>query len=175
MDIPSQTVLETPRLVLRKFTSDDAAFILNLLNQPSFVRYIGDKGVRTLEDARRYIEEGPVQSYQRYGFGLYLVEQKQTTTPMGLCGLLKRESLEDFDLGFAFMPAYWSKGYATEAAQAVLHAAKNDWGLHRVVAMTAVDNHASMKLLGRLGFVFEGMTQLAEQESEVRLFGKALE
>ena len=174
MEDASLTILETGRLVLRKLTPDDAAFILDLLNQPSFIRFIGDKGVRTLEDARRYIQDGPAQSYQRYGFGLYLVERKQDAIPIGICGLLKRESLEDFDLGFAFLPAYWSKGYAMEAAQAVLNAARNDGGLLRIVAITSVENHASMKLLGKLGFAFEGMMRLAEDEPEVRLFGKTL-
>ncbi len=174
MEDASLTILETGRLVLRKLTPDDAAFILDLLNQPSFIRFIGDKGVRTLEDARRYIQDGPAQSYQRYGFGLYLVERKQDAIPMGICGLLKRESLEDFDLGFAFLPAYWSQGYATEAAQAVLKAARDDAGLLRIVAITSLETHASMKLLGKLGFVFEGMMRLAEDEPEVRLFGKTL-
>ncbi|HMB91583.1 MAG TPA: GNAT family N-acetyltransferase [Rhodothermales bacterium] len=174
MENPSLTILETGRLVLRKLTSNDAAFILDLLNQLSFIRYVGDKGVRTLEDARHFIESGPVQSYQRYGFGLYLVEEKQSATPMGICGLLKRETLEDFDLGFAFLPTYWSQGYATEAGQAVLNAAKANHGLHRVVAITNVDNHASMSVLGRLGFAFEGMMQMAEEKPEIRLFGKAL-
>lgn len=174
MEDPEEIVLETRRLALRTFTPADASFILDLLNQASFIRYIGDKGVRTLDDARRYIQDGPLQSYQRYGFGLYVVEEKQTATPIGMCGLLKRESLEDCDLGYAFLPDYWSQGYATEAAQAVVDYAQYDLGLHRVVAITAVDNEASIKLLNKLGFVFERVVPFPDDKSKSRLFGKTL-
>ena len=101
-------VLETPRLVLRWVTTDDAPFIFELLNEPSFLQYIGDKGVRSLEDARNYILTGPVASYQRFGFGLYLVLLKESGTPIGMCGLLKRDSLPDVDVGYAYRPAFWS-------------------------------------------------------------------
>ena len=112
------TVLETKRLILRRLCADDAEFILELLNQPSFLRYIGDKGVRNTEDAIRYIQTGPVASYDRFGFGLYLVELKESDVSIGMCGLLKRETLPDVDIGFAFLPGYWSQGYAFEAAAA---------------------------------------------------------
>ena len=118
------TVLETERLSLRQFTVDDAQFILTLLNEPSFLRYIGDKQVRNLEDARQYILNGPVASYERNGFGLYLVELKESYTPIGMCGFLKREELPDPDIGFAFLPEFWSKGFAFEAAAAVLEDAR---------------------------------------------------
>ena len=102
-------VIETPRLARRRLTTDDADFILELLNEPSFLRYIGDKGVRTREDAGRYILAGPMASYERFGFGLYRVERKDGGEPIGICGLLKRDSLEDVDVGFAFLPRAWSK------------------------------------------------------------------
>ena len=109
-------VLETDRLILRWLSTDDAEFILELLNEPSFLQYIGDKGVRTLEDARNYILNGPVDMYARLGFGLYLTELKERGVPLGICGLLKRDGLEDVDIGFAFLPRFWAKGYAYESA-----------------------------------------------------------
>jgi ribosomal-protein-alanine N-acetyltransferase len=112
-------VLTTPRLALRELTETDAPFMLQLLNEPSFIRNIGDRGVRTVEDAREYITNGPQASYARFGFGLYLVELRPALTPIGICGLLKRDQLPEPDIGFAFLPAYWSQGYAKEAAAAV--------------------------------------------------------
>jgi RimJ/RimL family protein N-acetyltransferase len=167
---PVLTVLETNRLVLRKLTDADAGFIIDLLNQPSFLRYIGDKGVRNTEDAVRYIQTGPIASYERFGFGLYLVELKETDVPIGMCGLLKRETLPDADVGFAFLPDYWSQGYAFEAASAVMTYGREDLGLPRIVAITALDNSASIKLLEKLGLEFEAVIKLPEQ-GEVRLFG----
>jgi RimJ/RimL family protein N-acetyltransferase len=112
-------LLETSRLELRRLSEDDAPFILALLNEPSFIRNIGDRGVRTIDDARGYIAQGPMASYARFGFGLYLVELREPRTPIGICGILKRDQLPDPDIGFAYLPAYWSKGCAREAAEAV--------------------------------------------------------
>ena len=165
------TVLETERLVLRKLHADDAEFIVGLLNQPSFLRYIGDKEVRNNEDAVRYIETGPIASYERFGFGLYLVELKETGVPIGMCGLLKRDSLPDVDIGFAFLPDYWSRGYAFESAAAVMDYGRETLRLRRIVAITSPDNDASIKLLEKIGLRFERMIKLAEDQPEVRLFG----
>ena len=121
-------VLETPRLSLRRFTTADAAFVLRLLNEPSFIQYIGDRGVRTLDDAAGYIEQGPVASYRRHGFGLYLVELKDGT-PIGTCGVLKREELDHADLGFSLVPEFWSQGFAFEAAHEVKLYARDLLGL----------------------------------------------
>lgn len=165
-------VLETDRLVLRRMTAGDAGFILGLVNEPSWLRFIGDRGVRTLEDARRYIADGPVASYERFGFGLYLAELKEGRVPAGICGLIKRESLEDVDLGFAFLPEFWGRGYARESAAAVLDYGRGRLGLKRVVAVTAVDNHASIRLLEKLGFSFERMVRLSEGDEEVKLFAR---
>lgn len=165
------TVLETERLVVRRLTGYDAAFMLDLLNQPSFIRFVGDRGVRTVEDAIAYIRDGPVRSYVHNGFGMYLVELKETAVPIGICGLLKRETLDDVDVGFAFLPAYWSQGYAFESARAVLNFAKDVLLLKRVVAITSVDNESSIKLLEKLGLRFEGMIRMSGEESELRLFG----
>jgi RimJ/RimL family protein N-acetyltransferase len=163
-------VLETERLILRRLEIGDAEFILGLLNDPSFLRFIGDKGVRTLDDARRYISDGPIASYERFGFGLYLTERKDDGAPIGICGLLKRESLADVDVGFAFLPRFWSKGYAFEAASAVMAHGRNVLGLGRIVAITSPDNEASIRLLEKLGMRFESMVRLSEDSSEIRLF-----
>ncbi|HSE15598.1 MAG TPA: GNAT family N-acetyltransferase [Pyrinomonadaceae bacterium] len=165
------TVLETGRLLLRRMTVDDAQFILTLLNEPSFLRYIGDKQVRNLEDARRYILNGPVASYERHGFGLLIVELRDSHTPIGICGLLKREELPDPDIGFALLPDFWSKGFAFEAATAVLNDARDR--LSRVLAITSLDNEASIGLLQRLGFRFDRVTKLSEQGEQLRLFSLA--
>ena len=164
------TVLETDRLVLRRLSAEDAEFILELLNQPSFLRYIGDKGVRTTEDAVRYIQTGPVASYERFGFGLYLVEMKETKVPIGMCGLLKRDTLPDADVGFAFLPDYWSQGYAFEAASSVMTYGRQVLGLRRIVAITSLDNDPSIRLLKKIGMKFEGLITPSEELGEVRLF-----
>jgi RimJ/RimL family protein N-acetyltransferase len=154
-------VLETPRLVLRWVTTDDAPFIFELLNEPSFLQYIGDKGIRSLEDARNYILTGPVASYQRFGFGLYLVLLKESGTPIGMCGLLKRDSLPDVDVGYAYRPPFWSNGYAFEAASAVLAHGREVFGLRRIVAITSPDNAGSRALLEKLGLHYEGTLSLS--------------
>jgi ribosomal-protein-alanine N-acetyltransferase len=151
------TVLETERLILRHFNADDAPFIVALLNEPSFLHYIGDKKVRTLDDARQYIATGPIPSYERHGHGLYQVELKDSRSPIGMCGLLKREELPEPDIGFAFLPAFWNKGFAFEAAAAVLTDARQRLQLDRILAIVNPDNTASIKLLEKLGLRFEGM------------------
>lgn len=174
MDAPDargELVAETDRLLIRRMVEDDAPFIFDLLNQPSFLRYIGDRHVRTEEDARAYIRNGPVESYRVNGHGLYTVELKEPRTPVGMCGLLKRPTLADVDIGFAFLPAYWSQGYARESARAVLAHAEA-LGLKRIVAITSVDNESSIRLLERLGFVFEGMVKTTEDGADVRLFAR---
>jgi RimJ/RimL family protein N-acetyltransferase len=162
-------VVTTARLRLRRLTPDDAEFMLRLLNDPSYVRNIGDRGVRNTEDARHYIASGPVDSYDRHGFGLYLVELSSTGEPIGICGLLKRDSLPLPDLGFALLPSYWSRGYAFEAASAVVRHARKDHGLSHLLAITSPDNEASIALLTKLGFRDEGTTDWSGGE-EVRLF-----
>lgn len=163
-------VLETNRLVLRWISTDDAEFILELLNEPSWIQFIGDKGVRTLEDARNYILKGPLEMYARLGFGLYLVELKEEGIPIGISGLIKRDALEDVDIGFAFLPRFWAKGYAYESASAVMEYGKDVIGLNRIVAITSPNNHSSAKLLEKLGLQFERMVKFSNDSQEVRLF-----
>ena len=167
-------VLETDRLILRRLSVEDSAFILELVNEPSWLRFIGDRGVRTLEDARGYILKGPVEMYGRHGFGLYLTELKADGAPIGLCGLIKRESLEDVDIGFAFLPRFWGKGYAYEAAAAVLAYGRSAFGLERLVAITSPDNHGSIKVLEKIGLKFERMVRMSEGEPELKLFAHEL-
>ncbi len=165
-------VLETERLVLRRLTTDDAPFILELLNDPAFLRYIGDKGVRTQADACRYIETGPMASYERHGFGLYRVELKDGGEPIGMCGLLRRDYLPDVDIGFALLARHRAQGYAFEAASAVLVHARDTLGLKRVLAITSPANVTSISLLEDLGFRFERMARPAENEAEVEVFSR---
>jgi len=167
-------VLETKRLVLRRFELDDAQFILELVNDPDWLRFIGDKSVRNLEDARGYIQKCPMDMYARHGFGLYCVELKSDATPIGMCGLLKRDTLEDVDIGFAFLPRFRSQGYGREAAQATLAYGADVLGLKRIVATTTPDNDASGRLLGKIGLRFERMFAVPGENREVRLYGCSL-
>jgi len=164
-------VIETNRLTHRKLTLDDAEFILDLLNQPSFIQFIGDRGVRTLEDAREYLSKRLIESYERFGFGLYLTLLKVGQIPIGICGLVKRDSLDDIDIGFAFLPQYWLKGYAFESASAVLTYAKNTLGIKRIVGIATPDNHGSIRVLEKIGLQFERMVKLSADDGELKLFG----
>lgn len=163
-------VLETRRLRLRRFVPDDDAFIVELLNDPGWIRFIGDRGVRSLEDARRYIAGGPVAMYARYGFGLYLTELRDSSVPIGMCGLIKRDGLEDVDIGFAFLPAYRGQGYALEAAQATMEYGMRTLRLPRIVAITTPDNDSSIKLLEKIGMHPEGSIRLPGDAEELSLF-----
>jgi RimJ/RimL family protein N-acetyltransferase len=167
---PKLKVLETKRLILRQFSRADAGLILELLNEPSFLQNIGDRGVRTLSDAERYIESGPVASYARNGFGLYLVLLKKSNASIGMCGLIKRDSLEDVDVGYAFLPRYWSKGYAIESVLGVMEYAKNIVHLKRVVAIVDPNNQASIRVLEKAGFTLEKMVRLSTDDIELKLF-----
>lgn len=168
-DIPVK-VLETERLILRQLAPNDAEFILELLNEPSFIRNVGDKGVRAAADACTYILSGPVASYEQFGFGLYLVELKESSTPVGICGLVKRAALADVDLGFAFLPKFWSKGYAVESALAVKTYARQVIELKRIVAVTVPDNQSSIRVLEKIGFRFERTVSLSDDGQELKLF-----
>lgn len=160
-------VLATERLHLRQLHEGDADFIFRLLNDPSWLRHIGDRGVRSVEDARRYIAEGPVAMYVKLGFGLFLVERRSDGASMGLCGLLKRDGLDDVDIGFAFFPEFGGQGYALEAARATLDYGFRQHGLQRIVAITAQGNAASIRLLEKLGLSFERMIALPGKPDEI--------
>ncbi len=165
-------VLETERLILRWITADDVEFIHALMNEPSYLRFIGDKGIRTIADACEYILNGPVDSYENFGYGLYLTELKEDGAPVGICGLVNRELIEDVDIGFAFLPKYWAMGYAHESAKAVITYGKTVVGLKRIVAITAADNQSSIRLIEKIGMRFEKMVSLSADEADVKLFSR---
>lgn len=166
--------IDTPHLRLRRLCAADAPFMCTLLNDAAFLRYIGDRGVRTREDAERYILDGPVASYGRVGYGLYLVALRDGGEPVGICGPLRRDTLPDADLGFALLPAFRERGYAREAAEAVLVHARDALGLRRLLAITSQDNAPSIRLLLKLGFRFERLARLTQGEPELNVFTRDL-
>ncbi len=155
-----KVVCETERIVVRQFELSDAPFIVRLLNDDLFIRYIGDKNIRTQEDAINYLKTGPMASYKKHGFGLNLVCLKETHTPIGMCGLLKRDELESPDLGYAFLPEDSGKGYARKAAEKTLKTVMKTCSLDKVVAVTLPDNVRSNKLLETIGFSFKETIKL---------------
>lgn len=156
-------IAETDRLVLRHLVPDDAGFYFRQVNEPSWIAHIGDRQVRSLQDAESQIRSRIVASYTQHGFGMYLVELKASGTPIGLCGLLKRDLLPDPDIGFALLEAHCGRGYAQEAARAVLDQAFRTLGLPRLLAITSPGNDRSGKLLDQLGFRFQGLTNLGQE------------
>ena len=163
-------ILVTERLALRELALGDADFIFKLLNDPAFIRFIGDRNIRSTDDAKHYLRQGPLASYQRHGFGLYLVEEKSNGAPVGMCGLIKRDTLPDVDIGYAFLPEFRSRGYALEAAAAVMNYGKEGLKLKRIVAIVTPDNERSIHLLSKLGLQFERMITWPEDGSELKLY-----
>lgn len=166
-------MIETERLILKEFTTADSSFIIHLLNTPGWLKYIGNRHVSSLEDAGTYLSNGPIRSYADNGFGLWLIEIKNTGTPIGTCGLIKRPGLEDVDIGFALLPEYEGAGFAYEAASATLSYAK-EAGIERVVAITVKYNDRSIALLKKLGFEFEEVITIPGDDEELMLFGKKI-
>lgn len=162
-------VLTTDRLVLREFTEADAPFVHALLNDPGFLRFIGDRGVRTPDDARAYIETGPRASYRAHGFGLWRVERREDGEPVGTCGLLKRDFLDAPDLGYAVLAAHTGHGYAREAARATLRHARETLGIRTLYAYVDADNDRSIRLLTDLGFRFERALTVDEAGTDAHL------
>ena len=167
------TIVETDRLVLREIDSAiDAEFIFELLNSPKFLKYIGDRGVRSVADSVYFIEKKYRQGYIDHGFGLYAVERKSDLAPVGVCGLVMRDSLPGPDIGFAFLPEYERMGYGYESAAAIVDRARNVHGFSELFAITTIDNEASSRLLDKLGFIPAGMVD--EGTESLRLFRKDL-
>lgn len=160
-------VCETERLIVRHFTLDDSEFIIKLLNEESFIRYIADKNVRSVADAENYLTVGPMASYEKFGLGLSLVILKETNTPIGMCGLLKRDELQYPDLGYAFLPSHCGKGYALEAANSVLKEGMSSHSLDLVLAVTLPDNLNSNRLLQRAGFMQNGTVNLYDSQNNL--------
>ena len=167
------TILETQRFILRKITLDDAPFVLEILNDPSFIANIGDRNVRTLEDAKNYIQERMFKSYQDFGFGMWAVVVKSEKIIAGMAGLVKRPTLEDIDIGFAFLPAFFGKGFATECALGVRDYAKNKLKMKRLVGITSPHNTASMNVLKKIGMTYEKDVEVVPKDI-VKLFGMNL-
>ena len=163
-------VLETDRLRLRHLTDADAPFILELLNDAAFLANIGDKGVRDEEGARRYVAEGPARSYEQHGFGLWAVELRDSSTPVGMCGLLKRDTLPDVDIGYAFLPRFRAHGYAYEAAAATMRHAREQLGIHRVIAIVSPGNESSIRLLEKIGLRFDRTIQMGDDGAPTSVF-----
>src|SRR5918993_2479962 len=164
------TIVETDRLTLREITTADAAFLLKLLNEPSFIQNIGDRNVRTIDDACQYALNGPIASYKQHGFGLYLVELKESRAPIGICGLVKRESLPDADIGYALLPEYWHKGYALEATAAVKRHGFGELGHKSILAIVNPANAGSIKVLDKLGLKFIRMIRMTDDAPEICLY-----
>lgn len=168
-------MFDTARLRLRELELDDAGFILELVTDPLWLRFIGDRGVYDLESARRYLQNGPLEMYRSRGFGLWRVERRSDGTPVGICGVLKRASLDAPDLGFAFLPAFRGQGYAREAAAATLDYARRRLGMQRILAIISPENVASAKVLRFIGMRFEKSMRLAGESRESWLFSSRVE
>ncbi len=167
--------IETERLILSEFSIDDAPFILEMLNDPAWLQFIGDRGVKTLDDARDYIVNKLQKGFKEQGFGMLIIKLKDNQIPIGTCGLLKREYLDDLDIGFAFLPAFRGKGYAFEAASTTVKWGKENLGIKRVLAFTDANNTASIALIKKLGMEFERLlTDFPEDDAEIQLYGRDL-
>jgi len=167
--------LETARLTLRRLDFDDAPFVVRLLNEPSFLQNIGDRGVRNVEDAHRYLREGPLAMYEKFGFGLWHTSRKSDGAAVGMCGLLKRDSLPDVDIGYAYLPEFWGQGYAFEAAEATVRHAARKFALRRLIGVVSQGNTGSIRVLEKVGMRFERLYPMHPGEPEVRLYGRTLE
>lgn len=163
-------ILETERLRLRTLDRNDAVFYLALLNTPGFIEFIGDRGIRTVDAAAQAIADGPMAMQAKLGHSIYLVEDKQTGEPLGMSGLIKRDTLEHVDIGYAFLPEHCGKGYAYEAGRAVVSHARNDIGLARLLAITSPGNAASIGLLEKLGLRMEKTVFLTPDDRGTKLF-----
>ncbi|MEO8439449.1 MAG: GNAT family N-acetyltransferase [Spartobacteria bacterium] len=163
-------ILETERLLLQKLTPDDADFMFALMNEPAFIRNVADRGIRQCSDAAAYISEKILPSYANYGFGFYRVDLKESALPIGICGLAKRETLDDVDVGFSILERYWRKGYAFEAALAMMEYGRNTLGLKRITGLTSSQNEASIRLLEKLGLRFDRRVSVPGFGTESLLF-----
>jgi [ribosomal protein S5]-alanine N-acetyltransferase len=163
-------MIDTARLTLRPFTTDDAAFIVELLNSPGWHRWIGDRKVRTIDDAQTYLRNGPIKQQAEHGYALWAIDRRDDGTTVGMCGLVRREGLPDADIGYALLPQHERQGYAREAALATLAFAFDSAGLQSVLAITHPDNAASSRLLESIGLRFERTVQLPKIDGPSSLY-----
>lgn len=164
------SILETDRLVIRQLTLEDTSFIIELVNSPGWLRFIGDRNIKTDDQAKDYLENGPLKSYEQHGFGLYLVELKSDKTSIGMCGLIKRDTLPQPDIGFAFFPEFMRQGFAFEAASAVMTLATDTLKLPTVMAITLPENDRSRKLLEKIGLTFSRLFLSPTTNEELMLY-----
>ncbi|MGB5419806.1 GNAT family N-acetyltransferase [Algibacter sp.] len=168
-------IAETERLIIEKFTISDAPFFVELVNSPHWIKYIGDRNTKTIEAAENRISEGHLKSYEEHGFGFYkLLLKAEYNKPIGTCGLIKRDTLEEVDIGFAFLPEYEGKGFGFESSVEIMKLAKHKFNLKKLVAIANPDNKNSIKLLEKLGFTFEKEVKPFEDDKELLLFAKTL-
>ena len=165
-----KTILETERLRLREFNPGDCKFIIRLFNSPGWLKFIGDRKVKTIEQALYYLETGPMKSYKEHGYGLYLVEKRDDATPVGMCGLLNRKTLEHPDIGFAFLPPFSGQGYALEIAKATLAYASDKLGITKIAAITLPENLKSIRLLEKIGLRYHKRFSFPNSTEELLLF-----
>ena len=170
----TEIILKTPRLILCTLSLEDAPFILEILNEPAFLQFIGDRGVRNLEDAKNYLLKGPITSYELNGFGLWRVQLATTGESIGMCGLIKREGLPDVDLGYAYLARFWSQGYATESAMGVRDFARQKLGMRKLLGITDQANFGSIRVLEKIGMRLQSRVTLQGEEKELNLFGMEL-
>ncbi len=166
---------ETPRLRLRRLTLDDAPLMLAVWNDPAFIRFVGDRGIRSLDEARIAMEVGAMNLYETYGYGPYGVILKEKDKAIGICGLFRRDGLDDPDIGFAILPDFCGQGYAYEAARSVVDHSRADLGLSRLTAIVSPDNQASVGLIRKLGLRFERMHRMPDDDDEVAIYAMSLE
>ena len=168
-------IAETQRLILTKITEDDAPFILELMNTPGWLKFIGDRNIKTVSEARDYIKKNQLKCYEDYGFGYYKILLKsENLKPIGTSGLLKRDTLEHIDVGFSLLPNYYKKGYGFEAANTILNLAKTQFKIKTVCAITLPSNIASIRLLKKLGLSLKKEVKPFEDDETLLLFEKTL-
>lgn len=163
----TDTVLQTERLTLRRFTLDDASFVYELVNQRSFREFIGDKGVNSLDDARDYIEDGPLATFEKYGYCVYVVGRSANAVPIGMCGLFKRDNLDRPDIGFAFLERYFKHGFATESSLGVMRYAQDVLSLPALTAIVDPENARSIALVEKLGFSYERAYRMPDEDKDL--------
>ena len=166
--------LETDRLVLTRLTLEDAPLMLSVWNDPAFIRYVGDRGIRTLAEARSALRDGALKLYADYGYGPYRMCRKTDGDSVGICGLFRRDGLEDTDIGFSTLPHYCGQGFGYEAACAVIEHARVDARLSRLTALVSPENAASVRLIEKLGLIFEKMIRMPGEDSDVCLYAMQL-
>jgi len=173
-DVAGSWLMETDRLRLRAVTIDDAELMLAVWNDPAFIHNVTDRGIRTLDQAREAIESGAQKLFDDYGYGPYCMSLKSDGSMIGICGLFRRENLDDPDIGFAVLPAYCGRGYAGEAAEAVVAYARNDLGLGVLTAIVSPTNVSSIGLIEKLGLKFERMVTMPGEDEAICLYSMAL-